>query len=361
MQLITPAYKGAPKQEGDASSYRPIAITSYLSRTWERVVALRLENTLARLCPAQFGYLRGRTADQMTGATRRTIERILGTTPNEGGAHHVAAAISFDCTDAFCKVTPAMVRKGLIRIGVDANTTEVITEWMTDRRQAVKLGGTVTAYELVEAGLPQGSVLGPFLWDVVFDDLNVLLYREAARVLRDVPAGHMFCGSFADDLNMVVGGATPAAAARKLQDWAQQACVWFDTAGIPVSPKSKASFFARTNRPPVPAVLKLFTGINPTREIAITNEGLKILGVHFSNDGTCKKHLQLVQEHLANLCITLGSIAMLAHPHKVRQIYQQQGMTKLRYVRPPPGKWRPHRMLWRRATITTRDPQSTSR
>ena len=331
LQQITPAYKGSPKPVGEASSYRPISITSYFSRTWERVVVLRLEQMLARLCPAQFGYLRARTPEQMVGLIQRTLERITETKTKDTQSHFVAAALSFDCTDAFCKITPAMVKKALLRIGVDIKTVEVITDWMTDRMQSVKVGDFITAYIIVEAGLPQGSVLGPLLWDVVFDDLNVFLYRRAPGLKQDLLPEHVLEVSFADDLEMIVGASTTKTAARRLEDWAAHAVAWLRAAGIPISDKTKASFFHRNREAPKPDELTMFAGKHRNLTVAIGTEGLKILGIHFSSDGTCKKHLEVLIEHLEGVHENLRAIAKLVHPQKVRQIYAQQGLTKLRY------------------------------
>jgi len=355
LQLIVPAYKGSPKPLGEPDSYRPISITSYICRTWERVVVLRLESKLACLSPSQFGYLRARTPEQLLGIVHRRLESITETSSKDNPAHFTAAALSFDCTDAFCKVTPAMVRKALLRIGVDEATVNLIVEWLTDRRQSVKVGDAFTAYIIVEAGLPQGSVLGPILWDVVFDDLNVYLYRKAPGATKGVLPQHVLEVSFADDMEMVVGAPTSGLAARRLAEWGGHAVAWFRAAGIPISTKTKASFFHRSAKPPQPETLKMFAGKYGGLDIDIGANGLKILGVQFSSDGTCKQHLEDLVEHLEGVHQTLRAVAKLVHPEKVRQIYAQQGLSKLRYG--AAASWQVETVDYKAPHGHTRDPR----
>ena len=135
--LITPVFKGKDKPEGEAASYRPVSITSYISRTWERILVMRMEDRLARLHNSQFGFLRGRTSEQLLGHIRRTLRRTTGVRDKETNKYFVAAGVSFDCTDAFCKIGAATAAKAMRRIGVDESTIRVITSWLTDRMQAV--------------------------------------------------------------------------------------------------------------------------------------------------------------------------------------------------------------------------------
>ncbi|UYV69881.1 hypothetical protein LAZ67_7001080 [Cordylochernes scorpioides] len=56
-----------------------------------------------------------------------------------------------------------------------------------------------TVSRRVSKGCPQGSVIGPFLWNIVFDELLTLDYRN-----------NVFLQAYADDLVVVVSGCRPS-------------------------------------------------------------------------------------------------------------------------------------------------------
>ena len=67
-----------------------------------------------------------------------------------------------------------------------------IEHWLTDRRQSVVVDGEVSSWKSVLGGVPQGSVLGPFLLLAYINDLEegttgkILKFADDTKLFRKV-------------------------------------------------------------------------------------------------------------------------------------------------------------------------------
>jgi hypothetical protein len=71
---------------------------------------------------------------------------------------------------------------------LDGNLLSWVTDYLDDRKQKVVLDGFSSGWEGIDAGVPQGSVLDPFLFliyinDIVDDlDCNIKLFADDASL-----------------------------------------------------------------------------------------------------------------------------------------------------------------------------------
>jgi hypothetical protein len=93
-----------------------------------------------------------------------------------------------DFAKAFDRLSIPKLLHKITGIGINGQLFECIKSFLTNRVQAVKVGDTMSSYLPVTSGVPQGSVLRPFLF---------LLFINH---LPDVFEGATKCKLFADDL-----------------------------------------------------------------------------------------------------------------------------------------------------------------
>ena len=69
-----------------------------------------------------------------------------------------------------------------------------IEEWLKDRKQRVQLNGRRSEWECVLSGVPQGSVLGPLLFILYVNDLEVGVGSRVSKFADDTKIAESVCG-----------------------------------------------------------------------------------------------------------------------------------------------------------------------
>ena len=145
-----------------------------------------------------------------------------------------------DISKAFDKVWHQGILYKLEKLGIKGNLLKWFKDYLENRLQRVIVKGCVSWWSLIEAGVPQGSVLGPLLFLIYINDL-----AEAVNCSIKM---------FADDTCLYVTVDDPEEAAdtlnnelQSVHDWACQWIVNFNAA------KTKSMIISNKNRqhPPI--------------------------------------------------------------------------------------------------------------
>uniref|UniRef100_A0A8C5PGW6 Reverse transcriptase domain-containing protein n=1 Tax=Leptobrachium leishanense TaxID=445787 RepID=A0A8C5PGW6_9ANUR len=111
-----------------------------------------------------------------------------------GGAVDIAY---LDFSKAFDTVPHRRLINKLQSLSLDSNIVDWIRQWLSDRQQRVVVNGVYSAQGLVTSGVPQGSVLGPILFNIFISDIaegingKVCLFADDTKICNrvDVPGG----------------------------------------------------------------------------------------------------------------------------------------------------------------------------
>ena len=147
------------------NDYRPVALTSHIMKTLERLVLRHLRPlTEHALDPLQFGYRESVGVDD---AVLYLLHRAYSYL-DEPGSH--VRIMFFDFSSAFNTIQPLLLGEKLERMGVDPFFTSWIKNYLTGRPQFVRLGSCASDIVVSSTGAPQGTVLAPFLFTLYTSD-----------------------------------------------------------------------------------------------------------------------------------------------------------------------------------------------
>ena len=91
-------------------------------------------------------------------------------------------------------------------------------------RRACMIGVNYVVWRNVEGGYPQGSICGPFIWNLIMD---VLLWKLDECGCK--------CVAYADDLLLIVEGQSRVEVERMGTDWMRIVYEWGENIGVSMS------------------------------------------------------------------------------------------------------------------------------
>lgn len=206
------------KPPGDPASYRPICLLDTLGKLLERIILNRLSIYIEGeygLSRRQFGFRKGRST---LDAIRTVAETAEKASKQKRRGNRYCAVVTIDVKNAFNSASWEAIAAALHRMRVPDYLCRVLKSYFTNRVLVYRTNlGQETA--VIKAGVPQGSILGPSLWNGMYDGV----------LTQELPAGVEIVG-FADDIVMTVTGeslaeveASATESIRRVASWMQKA------------------------------------------------------------------------------------------------------------------------------------------
>lgn len=261
------------KDARKADSYRPISLLSSLSKVLEKIIATQImkhvdENNI--LPAEQGGFRKGHS-------TTHQLRKIMNHVRTGFQARKSTGMILADIEKAYDKVWHDGLLSKMIDMNFPEHIIRIMNSFMKDRSFQVTILDKSSAIHFIPFGLPQGSCISPFLYNIYTSDQPPLTNCE--RVL------------FADDTALFTSSTMRAEITIPLRNALQDQIRYFRKWKISLNVgKTQAAFLSRRRTREIPR--------RPLRvnnsSIRWTDEPVRYLGVLFDKRMTLQHHIKYV-------------------------------------------------------------------
>ena len=276
---ITPVHKKGSKNE--KGNYRPISILPAISKIFERIMHTQVSNYFKNIfSDFQCGFRKGYSAQTCL----MLFEDLWRKAIDKGEQF---AALMIDLSKAFDCISHELLIAKIHAYGLDIKATRLITDYLANRKQKTKINSQYSPWHNINTGVPQGSILGPLLFNIFICDLFGFL--DGVNVVN-----------YADDT-------TPFATAKswqeikiKLENAANSLFKWLSENQMKGNAEKSQLIVNSKND-------SLFISIGNEKIFNSTNA--KILGITFDNHLTFDTHIKNICKKAAQKISALARIS----------------------------------------------------
>ena len=155
----------------ECGSFRGIKLMSHTMKTWERIVDHRIRSVVV-ISQEQFGFMKGRSTEDAIFALRQLLEKY------KEGQRKIHCTF-IDLEKAYDRVPREELVWCMRKKKVSEKYIRLVLDMYKDAETVVRSTAGTSEPFPVKVGLHQGSVLSPFLFNIIMDVLTEGVRKES--------------------------------------------------------------------------------------------------------------------------------------------------------------------------------------
>ena len=191
---VIPLDKGKPNKS-EISNFRPVSILNTFSKIYEKVIKDQLVSGLDKyLSPFISAYRKGYS-------TQHVLTRLVEEWRERLDNNYIVSTILMDLSKAFDCISHDLIIAKLAACNTDDTALKLIFSYLKNRKQCVRINNTYSNFENIITGVPQGSIVGPLVFDFSISDLFFFIESSSIHNFADDNTLSAWANTISDLIN----------------------------------------------------------------------------------------------------------------------------------------------------------------
>lgn len=182
-----------------AEDFRPVNMLATVEKILERVIY----NQLMEYVTAGNILISNQSGFRKSHSCETALQDVLYDWRENVERNMVTGAVFLDLQRAFETVDRNILIYKLRKVGIDGTVLEWFVDYLDGRRQVTKINNMLSLEVANHNGVPQGSVLGPLLFLLYFNDVFLMVKRCSIHLFADDTLIYYACDDPNDLVNVI--------------------------------------------------------------------------------------------------------------------------------------------------------------